>query len=1070
MQTIYQQYLDTAKKKAMGLANNAISNVTLPQGNPAGQGAANTSAANVTPQGAIQNGVNAATSQFAAGTNTGAVATNNGASGSPQSAMQGKVNSALNQFYASAPGKTAPTSTLGGRTADGKYRLADGSTYDTLQGAINANAGANAYVISEENGETLYDGKPLHNGTGVLAAKGDGGKITSGPMFGTRVRDAEGNIIRPMELGEDAPRGGRSLHGLLKTSNGYIYDFDKATDDELVRMGYIRYPDGSVEVASDADLGNYWLRQGDTEAAKSYLTRVAQDQLKSGTLNVPGTGPVDVSPYYPQSGGKQGGSGGSKPSGQSGQSGQQPVPSGSRTDNPYYIKSPQTPPAYYNTRDPGTTGPAPSGSRPQTQPQKTPEQAYLDQYDYGQAPEWTGTDYETRRDAALAAAQGMRWDGSEYDTQRDEALRRAQSMQWNGSEYQDQRDRLLADAMRPYEGSPYDEKRNAAIEAAAEKWQGSEYQPKRDEALRRAENMQWNYDPNADPVWQALQKQYRREGDRATREALGQAAAMTGGVPSSYAVTAASQAGDYYAAQLSDRLPQVYQDAYNRYLQEFQRQMGISDQYAGFDDREYARWADQQGRDLDLADRYNQYGQQDYGMYQDRVNQQMAGADRYSDYDRTAYQQFLDQYGRELDAADRNNQYGQQAYQQYLDQYGRQLDAADRLNNYGATEYGRYQDRLGQFNTDRNFRYNLNRDAVEDARYEDERDYNRAWNEDERAYSRDYQARRDAVLDSRADREWAQQLKEYADAQNWKATEWQQYLREYEDQLSDKEREWVYQMSRDAEDDRRYWTDYEYQKTRDEENDKRYWDESDYKKHRDEITDQQYYDERDYEHQQDELDWKYKQDEFNYKKEQDEKSWDYTEQQDAYKKYLDAYDMGQQETESGNQDYLEAIAFLDTYGIVEGRYADILGVPPGTTRDDYWARYGYDPSAQSDSGGYSGGGYSGGGGNPPPQTEPPAAPETDPESNSNLFEFSNERHPNGNKMTKGFRSTLASLKAAKAGGTSDAEIRNRIRQLIEDHEITNYEGTLILYELGYQSGSNQQSHGIHNLTMEPFGE
>ena len=178
--------------------------------------------------------------------------------------------------------------------------------------------------------------------------------------------------------------------------------------------------------------------------------------------------------------------------------------------------------------------------------------------------------------------------------------------------------------------------------------------------------------------------------------------------------------------------------------------------------------------------------------------------------------------------------------------------------------------------------------------------------------------------------------------------------------------------------------------------------------------------------------------------------------------------MGQKETESGKQDYLEAIAFLDTYGIVEGRYADILGVPPGTTRDEYWARYNKtgDEGTQSDSGGY----YDNGGGNPPPQTEPPAAPETDPESNSNLYEFSNERHANGNKMTKGFRSKMAELKADKAGGASDEEIENKVRQLIADHVITNYEGGLILYELGSHAGGGRQSHGIQDLTTEPFGE
>jgi hypothetical protein len=356
---------------------------------------------------------------------------------------------------------------------------------------------------------------------------------------------------------------------------------------------------------------------------------------------------------------------------------------------------------------PGATTPSggsvPSGSTGATG--YTPYQLAVDQFDYGTAPEWEGTEYEQKRDAALEAA------------------------------------------MRPYEGSPYDQQRDEALAWYGEEWQGSEYQQKRDDALQRAENMRWNYDPNTDPVWQALQKQYRREGQRATQDAMGQAAARTGGIPSSYAMTAASQARDYYAAQLSDRIPQVYQDSYQRYLQEFQKQLGISDQYQGFDDREYSRWADQQGKNLDLADRYNQYGRQDYDQYRDRVSQR--------------------------------------------------LDAADRYQGYGAQEYDRYRDRLGQWNTDRNFQYGLNRDAVEDARYADET-----------AYSRNYRAQRDAVEDQRYDQQWAQQLREYADAQGWKAAEWQQYLREYGDQLSEKERQWAYQMARDAVGDNRWERQY----------------------------------------------------------------------------------------------------------------------------------------------------------------------------------------------------------------------------------------------------------------------
>ena len=81
----------------------------------------------------------------------------------------------------------------------------------------------------------------------------------------------------------------------------------------------------------------------------------------------------------------------------------------------------------------------------------------------------------------------------------------------------------------------------------------------------------FSYDAASDPAYQAYKKQYAREGARSAENTLGQYAAMTGGVPSTAAVTAAQQAGDYYAAQMSDKLPELYDLAYAMYKGEGER-------------------------------------------------------------------------------------------------------------------------------------------------------------------------------------------------------------------------------------------------------------------------------------------------------------------------------------------------------------------------------------------------------------------------------------------------------------------------------------------------------------------
>lgn len=98
----------------------------------------------------------------------------------------------------------------------------------------------------------------------------------------------------------------------------------------------------------------------------------------------------------------------------------------------------------------------------------------------------------------------------------------------------------------------------------------------------------FQYDRENDPNYQAFRKSYLRESDRAVDDAIAAAASATGGVPSSYAVTAATQAGHYYASQLADKEIQLEQNAYARhqndvaaYLKKIAQQNALSGTDAG---------------------------------------------------------------------------------------------------------------------------------------------------------------------------------------------------------------------------------------------------------------------------------------------------------------------------------------------------------------------------------------------------------------------------------------------------------------------------------------------------------
>jgi len=116
---------------------------------------------------------------------------------------------------------------------------------------------------------------------------------------------------------------------------------------------------------------------------------------------------------------------------------------------------------------------------------------------------------------------------------------------------------------------------------------GTEYVGERNRLLQAAKNLSFSYDPDQDPVWQSYVKQYTRAGKRAGENALGSAAAATGGVPSSYAVTAAAQAEGEYASRLSEELPELYRDAYDRYSTEKKDLLELAEQYDNAAQREY---------------------------------------------------------------------------------------------------------------------------------------------------------------------------------------------------------------------------------------------------------------------------------------------------------------------------------------------------------------------------------------------------------------------------------------------------------------------------------------------------
>ena len=88
---------------------------------------------------------------------------------------------------------------------------------------------------------------------------------------------------------------------------------------------------------------------------------------------------------------------------------------------------------------------------------------------------------------------------------------------------------------------------------------------------------EFNYDPASDQLYAAYRHQYERQADLAAANALGAAAALTGGQASTAAVAASQQAGGYYRAMLAGKLPELAQLAYERYSGERKTRLSAID-------------------------------------------------------------------------------------------------------------------------------------------------------------------------------------------------------------------------------------------------------------------------------------------------------------------------------------------------------------------------------------------------------------------------------------------------------------------------------------------------------------
>ena len=291
----------------------------------------------------------------------------------------------------------------------------------------------------------------------------------------------------------------------------------------------------------------------------------------------------------------------------------------------------------------------------------------------------------------------------------------------------------------------------------------SKYQDALDDILKQIQSPnEFKYTFDGDEMFKQYADLYTQKGKQASMDAMGQAAALTGGYGNSFAQQAGQQGYQQYLLDLYAMGPQLRDQAYREWQGNNAERYNQLGALQNQDQIDYGRYRDTVGdweRDRDYWTNYaNSERNFDYGQYSDMLNywtglaqaensawnteQNRAENARQFDTD-LAWRQETDarDYARRVLENDRNFDYGKERDtvedSKWAQEYARRVLENDRDYWYGAQ-----QDEIANNRADRQLDWNINKDARDFAYDVSVDDYNRA-----------YQELQDQIANGRADRQ-----------------------------------------------------------------------------------------------------------------------------------------------------------------------------------------------------------------------------------------------------------------------------------------------------------------------------
>ena len=190
----------------------------------------------------------------------------------------------------------------------------------------------------------------------------------------------------------------------------------------------------------------------------------------------------------------------------------------------------------------------------------------------------------------------------------------------------------------------------------------SKYGAALDSLLQQIQNPgAYKYEFNGDNLFKQYSDLYTQQGKQASMNAMGNAAALTGGYGNSYGQLAANQAYDQYLTQLYDKGLELRDRDYQVWLDAQQDKYNQYNLLANADQTDYGRYRDTVGDWKDdrsyYADRYDTERNTDYNRYRDAVGDWETNRGYYTDLYNTETDRDYSRYQDVRNFAEQQYQY-----------------------------------------------------------------------------------------------------------------------------------------------------------------------------------------------------------------------------------------------------------------------------------------------------------------------------------------------------------------------------------------------------------------------------